>query len=251
MVASRQPVTMAEVTTQRIAAAALSVADERGASGFTMRAVAEVVGVTPMALYHHVEDKAALVALLVDAAISEHPLPPPTGSWRDDLWDMGCWMREITFAHPAVARLRSEHRVWTTSIFPMTERWLSVWQQSGLELDAALLAASASSTAIIGFVEAELNLQELELPDDAQLASFPNARLAFHLERDGAREFELVVRSVIEGVHARLRGQGTGSAAVRRVPTTSRTRRTPLPGPGGAAQARPVNSRKGERRRGT
>jgi AcrR family transcriptional regulator len=242
---------MAELTMQRIAAAALSVADERGASGFTMRAVADAVGVTPMALYHHVEDKAALVALLVDAAISERPLPPPTGSWREDLWEMACWMRESTMVHPAVARLRNKYRVWTASIFPMTERWLSVWQQSGLAFDAALLAASASSTAIIGFVEAELNLEELELPDERQLAPFPNARLTFHLERDGAREFELVVRSVIEGVHARLTANEPALPGTQRVSTATRTRRKSLPAPAGAARARPVSRQKGERRRGT
>jgi len=241
---------MAELTTQRIAAAALLVADEHGASGFTMRAVAEAVGVTPMALYHHVEDKGALVALLVDAAISERPLPPPTGSWRDDLWEMACWMRESAVAHPAVARLRGEYGVWTSSIFPMTERWLSIWQQSGLEFDAALLAASASSTAIIGFVDAELRLEELDLPDEAQLASFPNARLAFHLERDGAREFELVVRSVVEGVHARLSGMDAVPPALLRVPKTSPTRRTSIPGPGGTTPARPMNRKKVKRRRG-
>jgi AcrR family transcriptional regulator len=241
---------MAELTTQRIAAAALLVADEHGASGFTMRAIADAVGVTPMALYHHVEDKAALVALLVDAAISERPLPPPTGSWRDDLWGMACWMRESSVAHPAVARLRSDYRVWTSSIFPMTERWLSIWQQSGLELDAALLAASASSTAIIGFVEAELSLEELELPDDTQLASFPNARLAFRLERDGAREFELVVRSVIEGVHARLTGKDTVSPAHLRVSKASRTQRSSRAGPSGTTPAGPVNRKKERRRDG-
>ena len=138
--------------------------------------------------------------------------------------------------------------MWTSSIFPMTERWLSIWQQSGLEFDAALSAASASSTAIIGFVEAELNLQDLELPDDTQLASFPNARLAFHLERDGDREFELVVRSVIEGVHGQLKGKGAASPAPNRVPTTSRTRRTPTPGPGGATPVRPANRKKEQRR---
>ena len=195
---------MAEFTREQIADASLVVADERGAAGFTMRAVAEKLGVTPMALYHYVEDKAGLVALVVDASIAERPLPPPTGSWREDLYEMARWMREATLAHPAVARLRSAYNVWTPSIFPMTERWLGIWQQSGLALDAALLAASASSTAIIGFVEAELLYAQTRFPDDGALSSFPSARLAFSLERDGTREFELVVRSVLEGVHARL-----------------------------------------------
>jgi AcrR family transcriptional regulator len=169
-----------------------------------MRAVADSLGVTPMALYHHVTDKAALVGLVVDAVIEERPLPPPSGSWQGDLLEMARWMRAITLSHPAVSRLRSKHHVWTTSIFPMTERWISVWQQSGLELKDAVLAASATSSTIIGFVEQELVLLELEPPDPSMLTSFPSARMAFGPKRDGSREFELVVGSVIDGVHSRL-----------------------------------------------
>ena len=107
---------MAELTLKRIAEASLAVADEQGASGFTMRAVADHLGVTPMALYHHVTDKAGLVAVLVDEAIAERPLPAPTGIWQDDLWEVARWMRESTLAHPAVGRLRSAYHVWTRSI---------------------------------------------------------------------------------------------------------------------------------------
>jgi AcrR family transcriptional regulator len=179
-----------------------------------MRAVAESLGVTPMALYHHVKDKAALVGLVVDAVIEGRPLPPPSGSWQEDLWEMARWMREITLTHPPVSRLRSEHHVWTASVFPMTERWISVWQQSGLELKDALLAASATSSTIIGFVEQELVLQELQPPDASMLTSFPSARMAFGPKRDGSREFELVARSVIEGLHSRL-SRSPGAEAVR------------------------------------
>jgi AcrR family transcriptional regulator len=224
---------MAEFTTQQITEASLAVADERGAAGFTMRAVAEALGVTPMALYHYVEDKAALVALVVEASIAEHPLPPPTGSWHEDLFAMARWTRETMLAHPAVARLRSAHNVWTPSIFPMTERWLSIWQQSGLELNLALLAASASSTAIIGFVQAELQYADTTLPDDSALASFPSARVAFNLERDGTREFELVVRSILDGLHARLAPGGAPTSVTVERAAGQRSARPPaqrLPG---------------------
>ncbi len=236
---------MAEFTRQQIAEASLDVADERGAARFTMRAVAEKLGVTPMALYHYVEDKVALVALVVDASIAERPLPPPTGSWREDLFEMARWMRETTLAHPAVARLRSAYDVWTPSIFPMTERWLGVWQQSGLELNAALLAASASSTAIIGFVETELHYAQMTLPDDSALSSFPNARLAFNLERDGTREFDLVVRSILDGVHARLAaGNPPTPAGTQRAPGARSTRPT-TQGPPGGKRATPRSRRGG------
>jgi AcrR family transcriptional regulator len=218
--------TVAELTRPRIAAAALAVADEKGAAGFSMRAVAERLGVTPMALYHHVEDKAALVALLVDQVIGERALPPPTGAWRDDLFELARWMRQSTLAHPAIGRLRNDHQVWTPSIFPMTERWLSVWQQSGLDLDAAMAAAAATSTAIIGFVEQELIQAGTAMPDEAMLASFPNARFAFAAQRDGATEFELVVRSLIDGVYASLHSDAVGarSGPPARRPVRPRTK---------------------------
>ena len=187
-----------------IAMEALRVVDEHGASGLTMRAVAERLGVTPMALYHHVDDKAALVALLVNEVIRGQVLPSPRGAWRDDLWELAHWMRGVTRAHPAVGKLRSDYDVWTPAIFPMTERWLSVWQQSGLDLDAAMFAAATSSTAIIGFVEQELIQEASTPPTDAVLASFPNARFAFGVTRDGAKEFELVVRALIEGLYSSL-----------------------------------------------
>jgi AcrR family transcriptional regulator len=223
---------MAELTPQRIAVAALAVADERGASGFTMRAVAERLGVTPMALYHHVKDKAGLVALVVDEVIAERPLPAPTGEWRDDLYEVARWMRETTLAHPAVARLRNTYQVWTPSIFPMTERWLSLWQQSGLKLGPAMLAASTSSTSIIGFVSQELVLAETTPPDQDMLAPFPNARFAFGTRRDGAREFELVVRSLVDGLLSSLASGGNAiSQAARTSPRSSgRTSRPRLRG---------------------
>jgi AcrR family transcriptional regulator len=219
---------LADLTLDRIATAALRVADEHGAEGFTMRAVADSLGVTPMALYHHVTDKAALVGLMVDEVIEGRPLPPPSGSWQEDLMGMARWMRAVTLNHPAVSRLRSKHHVWTSSIFPMTERWISVWQQSGLELRDALLAASATSSTIIGFVEQELILQELAPPDESMLASFPSARMAFGPKRDGSREFELVVRSVIEGVHSRLT-QSPESDAVDSSTPLRRESRGPRP----------------------
>ena len=141
---------VADLDRERIAAAALAVADAHGAAGFTMRAVAEALGVTPMALYHHVEDKAALAALLVDAAIREQPLPPPGGDWREDLWTIARWMRASRAAHPAVAQIRRAYRVWTSASLEMTERWVGSWRAERYSPDRALVAATASSLAIVG-----------------------------------------------------------------------------------------------------
>jgi len=195
---------MAKLDTDCIAEAALAVIDDQGLSGFTMRAVADALGVTAMALYHHIRDKAALAALIVDAAIRKNPLPPPTGKWRDDLWTMAKWMRENTLAHPAFIHLRRAYHVWTSATLTMTEHWLSLWQQSGLDLEKAVLAAKTSSMAITGFVDEEMISRELLSPDDATLSLLPNARVMFESGRNRETEFELAVKSLIDGLYARL-----------------------------------------------
>ena len=191
--------------TRRIAAAGLRVADRGGVTGFTMRAVAEELGVTAMALYHYVPDKAGLVALMVDAAIVERPLPPPTGVWRDDLWNIAAWMRQTSLDHPALGKLRQSYRVWGPSILRVTERWLAVWQQSGLPLTEAVTAAATSSLAITGLVQEEAAYDQTDWPTaEGDLALLPNARLVFTQQRDRFADFELLVRALIDGLHARL-----------------------------------------------
>ena len=194
---------MAELDTDRIAAVALALVDARGVAGFTMRAVADQLGVTPMALYHHVKDKAALAALVVEAATLERPLPAAAGDWRDDLYAMARWMRESRMAHPNAGRLRNTYDIWTRSILQLTDRWMGLWRRSGLAHEAAARAATLSSLAISGFVDQELVIAEMAPPDAEMLAWLPNARLAFTSSGDRDAEFEMVVRAVIEGLHAR------------------------------------------------
>jgi AcrR family transcriptional regulator len=202
------PAAMPDLDVDRIVRAALEVADREGAPGVTMRAVADALGVTPMALYRHVEDKAGLIALLVEAVVTERPLPAPTGDWREDLLAIARWMRQMTHAHPAVSELRRGHQVWTPSILPITERWMSIWNQSGLPLDLALRAAVATSMAIIGLVEEELAFRRLVPPPDESLAWAPNARLAFSTGRDRDADFDLIVRALVDGVADQLSDAG-------------------------------------------
>ena len=195
---------MAELDLDRIAAAALAVADKHGVEGFTMRAVADALGVTPMALYHHVKDKAALASLLVDTAIRKHPLPPSTGRWQDDCLSLAQWMRQSMMRHPVLAKLRTEYNVWTPTMLQITERWLSLWQQSGLNFESAVLAATSSSMAITGLAKEELIFRTMKHPGEETLTWLPNVRSMFNTEPDRDAQFDLVVRSLIEGLHARL-----------------------------------------------
>jgi AcrR family transcriptional regulator len=55
-----------DVTKRRIAAADLRILEREGADAVSMRRVATVVGVTPMAIYHHFPNREALLTSIVD-----------------------------------------------------------------------------------------------------------------------------------------------------------------------------------------
>jgi AcrR family transcriptional regulator len=64
-------VDMKTSTAQRAAARAGLLLDREGAEAVTMRRVAQAVGVTPMALYRHFADRAALLNVLADAGFQD------------------------------------------------------------------------------------------------------------------------------------------------------------------------------------
>ncbi|MBV9494096.1 MAG: TetR/AcrR family transcriptional regulator [Acidobacteria bacterium] len=58
-------------TSEKIFRAARRVLDEEGARAISIRGVAEAVGITPMAVYRHYHDRAALLNALADAGFAE------------------------------------------------------------------------------------------------------------------------------------------------------------------------------------
>jgi AcrR family transcriptional regulator len=78
---------------ERIAQAAIKVADADGLSAVSMQRVAGELGFTKMALYRYVPGKAELIALMVDTAAGAPPLlDGGSGDWREQL---GEWARRL------------------------------------------------------------------------------------------------------------------------------------------------------------
>lgn len=90
---------------------AIAVADANPQDGVSMRAVAERLGVTAMALYGYVAGKDALVSLAYDGIHAEMPDRVP-GLWRDrvmvwaedlvDLYVRHPWALRVSYARPVL-----------------------------------------------------------------------------------------------------------------------------------------------------
>lgn len=84
---------------EEIVEAATALIEDRGLDGFSMRALADVMGVQPMTFYHHFADRDALLDAVVDAALRAVEVPRIDGT----AWDT--WV--IAFG-------QSLRRAWST-----------------------------------------------------------------------------------------------------------------------------------------
>jgi AcrR family transcriptional regulator len=80
--------------------ATLTIAEQHGLQAVSMRSVAARLGVTPMALYHHVRDKEDLLDGLVERLLAELPIPDPGLPWDERLRAMAASLRETAARHP-------------------------------------------------------------------------------------------------------------------------------------------------------
>jgi AcrR family transcriptional regulator len=86
------------LTLERIAGAAIGLADADGLGGVSMRRVADALGVAPMALYRYVPGKAELLDVMVDAALGAPP--EPRGDWRARVEALARATRDLHRRHP-------------------------------------------------------------------------------------------------------------------------------------------------------
>lgn len=107
----RRRATDRELTTDRIVAAAMAVADAEGLESLSMRRLAADLGVGPMSLYRHVAGREALELLLVRAVFRAHPLPEPgPPGWRAKLELVSRLQWRAYRAHPWLAEVISVTR---------------------------------------------------------------------------------------------------------------------------------------------
>ena len=85
--------------------AALAVAAERGLDALSMRAVAQRLGLTPMALYGYFRSKDELLDAVLGRLLSEIPAPPAGLGWREVIEHLTYGLRAVATRYPSVLPL--------------------------------------------------------------------------------------------------------------------------------------------------
>jgi AcrR family transcriptional regulator len=110
------------VTVDEVVRAAIEVADAEGLPAFSMRKVADRLGLKLMSVYTYVPGRSELIGLMVDEVYGEQELAPHTGSVRDrmaaiarQLWDEfhhHPWLLQVDDTRPWIGPNGSDRYEW-------------------------------------------------------------------------------------------------------------------------------------------
>ncbi len=87
------------LTVEAIVSAALDLIEAGGEGGLSMRRLGADLGVDPMAVYHHIENRDTLIALMLERVLAELPAPAPGLSWDERVRTLADDYRRLVIAH--------------------------------------------------------------------------------------------------------------------------------------------------------
>lgn len=140
------------LTEERIIEAALEIVREHTAYGLSMRGLAKHLGVSPMALYHHVSNKEDLVERLRDAVAARVPLPNPSrAQWQAQMRHyLVEWIHNMA-QYPGLMRPRAG-RTMSKGDRRMTRHGIAVLLAAGFEPEEAAAAISTCHLQAFGLL---------------------------------------------------------------------------------------------------
>jgi AcrR family transcriptional regulator len=138
------------LTPGRVVDAALRIADADGIDGVSLRRLAATLGVTPMAIYRHVRDKAHLLDLMADRLLMElDPASPESSSWQEALRRVAASLLAVVQAHHAAPFLLSRPFV-SPSALRVTETMLAILDRARFGPDESVRLVQVLTGMILG-----------------------------------------------------------------------------------------------------
>ncbi|HEX2885104.1 TetR/AcrR family transcriptional regulator [Vineibacter terrae] len=126
-----------DLSRDKLIAAAIELIDEDGAAALTIRALADAVGVTPMALYNHFSSKRDLLAAVAEHIISGAQFDGQHADWREQIHHCFGVVRDLCLRHPGLPGLLEQDGAAPGTAFGPMEVTLRALQSQGMnELDS-------------------------------------------------------------------------------------------------------------------
>jgi TetR/AcrR family transcriptional regulator, tetracycline repressor protein len=158
------------ISREDIVRAAIKIVRSGGYERMTMRSLAGGLGVSPMALYRHIDDKDDLLDEVVDRLLARAWRPAADeDDWQAWLSEAALKLRHFLVSQPAALHVYLRHPVVSPAALDRMNAMLDVLRRAGLDEQAAGAAYGALHTYTIGFAALEASRSRWT-PDDRQAA---------------------------------------------------------------------------------
>ncbi len=117
----------------KIITAGVSLLDGGGTAAVTMRSLAEVLGVTPMAIYNHVDDKTDLLRAIAAHLLDTAQFDDGCASWRGRIEYCFRQFRALCQRHPGLAGLLETADIAPSSVFAPMEVTVEALRSIGFD----------------------------------------------------------------------------------------------------------------------
>ncbi len=192
-----------------IAKQALSMTDEAGLAGLSMRKLGAALGVEAMSLYHYVANKDDLLNAVVEQIYLEVDLPEDLA---DDAWEpsMRLGLRafhDVLLRHPAALELVSSRPAPSVEAYAVLTWGLTRFLANGLELSDATKALHLGISYVLGFTSTETGVMQAirsgeGLNPDVMAAEQGAAGIRLISELSSDEVFESGLDALIVGLRA-------------------------------------------------
>ena len=212
----------------RVLRAAVALADDAGIEALSMRKLAEVLGVVPMALYKHVANKEELLDGMIDVVIGEIDPPVSGADWKGAVRQRILSARQALLRHRWASLVIESRTNPTPILLEYMNSMIGIFFESGFSVNLTHHLMHAIGSRILGFTQ--------ELFDDSKPATampadvlremarrYPHvAQIAGAASHDGETvvgpgcddqfEFEFSLELLLDGIE-RLRDKESARAA--------------------------------------
>jgi AcrR family transcriptional regulator len=158
---------------QEIVAAALRLAGRVGFDNLSMRGLAEELDVTPMAIYYHVGNKKALLALVADSILGEIRIPDvDAGDWPTRLMLLNEETNRVLRPYPAIDAMMIDLGL-TAQGRRLMNATIQILLDAGFDERGALLAYNVLHSYGVGRVTIESRLRDRPRPSATDVSNLP------------------------------------------------------------------------------
>lgn len=181
--------------------------DAEGLEGFSIRRLADRLGIRGASLYHHFKDKDEILDGVATVALAElRPGADDSTDWIDWLMEMARSYRRALLAHPNLLPLifgRYNRRAGSATYDYATRRLTAAGVDPAYQITIINALEAFCTGSVLYGLNAPTSAWAAELPAEG----YDDLRLA--LQRDPLDEegrFELACRALLEGLAARIDG---------------------------------------------